>query len=236
MYQLRQCSSLIILFILSRPLPAQTAHENTGWFAWFNTFKMSAHWRLHFDGQVRSGDDWGYVRTILLRPGIAYAFNANNVTTLGYAYNITSTRSASGSKTTTRENRIWEQYANTTTIGRVTLVNRFRLEQRFIAKTTENVFAQRLRYFARSIIPFAKPKGSFKKGFFGAIQNEIFLNVQNKGNINNNLFDQNRVYLAMGYRFSSKIDVDAGYMNQYVKGMTNDVSNNIIQLAVYTRF
>jgi len=35
----------------------QTVHENTGWFAWFNSYKFSAHWGIHFDGQIRSADD-----------------------------------------------------------------------------------------------------------------------------------------------------------------------------------
>jgi hypothetical protein len=228
MHQIRQYWFLAIVSILSVHISAQTTHENTGWFAWFSSFKLSGHWRLYFDGQVRSANDWDYVRTILLRPGITYVFNDKNTMTLGYGYIATISRSANGSKNTLSESRIWEQYINTAKIGRASLQNRFRLEQRFIERTSENVFAQRLRYFARTIIPFAKPKNSFNKGFFAAIQNEIFLNVQNKDKINNSFFDQNRIYLAIGYRFSSKIDLDAGYMNQYVKGMTTDVSNNIV--------
>jgi hypothetical protein len=73
-------------------------------------------------------------------------------------------------------------------------------------------------------------------GFYAAVQNEIFLNVQNKQNINNSLFDQNRIYGAIGYRFNPKVDLETGYMNQYVNGMTTNVSNNIIQMALYTRF
>jgi len=87
----------------------------------------------------------------------------------------------------------------------------------------------------RSIIPLAQ-KVSFKPGVFAAIQNEIFLNIQNKSNINNSVFDQNRIYVAIGYRFNPKVDLEAGYMNQYINGMTADVSNNIIQMALYTRF
>jgi len=236
MHQIRQYSLLVAVFILSVCVSAQTTHENTGWFAWFSSYKLSANWRLHFDGQVRSGDDWEYVRTILLRSGITYVFNGNNTITVGYAYNVTHNRSANGSKNTVKENRIWEQYSNISKLGRASLQNRVRLEQRFIERATENVFAQRLRYFARTIIPFARPRDVFSEGFFGAIQNEIFLNVQNKDKINNNFFDQNRAYLAIGYRFSSKTDIDAGYMNQYVKGTTADVSNNIIQMALYTKF
>jgi hypothetical protein len=236
MHQVRQYSIfLMVVLILSMRTSAQTTHENTGWFAWFSSYKLSARWRLHFDGQIRSADDWEYARTILLRPGIIYVLNPNNTLTLGYAYIATNSRPANGSKTTLSENRIWEQYINTTKIGRTSLQNRLRLEQRFIERTTENVFAQRLRYFARAMIPFAKPKGSFNKGFFGAMQNEVFFNIQNKDKINNNFFDQNRVYMAIGYRFSKKVDVDAGYMNQFVKGATTDVSNNIVQLALYSR-
>ena len=237
MHQMRQYSLLTVITILSISLSGQTVHQNTSWFAWFNSYKLSGHWRLHFDGQVRSADNWDYVRTVLVRPGITYAFNARNAATVGYAYIATYNQpAANASKTRLDESRIWEQYINTTKIGRASLQNRVRLEQRFIERTTENVFAQRLRYWVRTIIPFIKPKTSFTKGFFGAIQNEIFLNVQNKDKINESLFDQNRAYLAIGYRFSPKIDIDAGYMNQYAKGVSNDVSNNIIQMAIYTKF
>jgi len=237
MHQIRQCFLLIVVIMLSAGVSAQTVHQNTGWFAWFNSYKLSRHWRLHFDGQLRSADNWDYVKTVLVRPGITYAFNSRNAVALGYAYIATYNRpAANASKTRLDESRIWEQYINTTKIGRASLQNRARLEQRFIERATENVFSQRLRYWVRTMIPFIKPKTSFNKGFFGAVQNEIFLNVQNKDKINESLFDQNRAYLAIGYRFSPKIDIDAGYMNQFVKGATTDVSNNIIQMAVYTRF
>ena len=237
MHQIRQCFLLIVVIMLSAGVSAQTVHQNTGWFAWFNSYKLSGHWRLHFDGQLRSADNWDYVKTVLVRPGITYAFNSRNAVALGYAYIATYNRpAANASKTRLDESRIWEQYINTTKIGRASLQNRARLEQRFIERATENVFSQRLRYWVRTMIPFIKPKTSFNKGFFGAVQNEIFLNVQNKDKINESLFDQNRAYLAIGYRFSPKIDIDAGYMNQFVKGATTDVSNNIIQMAVYTRF
>ena len=100
---------------------------------------------------------------------------------------------------------------------------------------TEEVFTQRLRYFVRSIIPLEQQKNTFSKGFFAAIQDEIFLNIQNKEKINNSFFDQNRIYGAIGYRFSARVDLETGYMNQFINGMNADVSNNIIQLALYTR-
>ena len=233
MHHSKQSSLLIIVCFLSMHVFAQTTHENTGWLASFNSYRFSSKWGLHFDAQVRSGDDWKNVRNVLLRPGITYFFNSRNNATLGYAY--VGTYNANGPKSTLIESRIWEQYIYNTKVGQASLQNRFRLEQRFIERQTEDVFAQRLRYFVRSIIPLAKQKKSFSNGFFAALQDEIFLNIQNKAKINNSLFDQNRIYLAMGYRFSPKVDVDFGYMNQYTKGTAAYTSNNIIQLAFYTR-
>jgi len=233
MRQIRICFCLVVGIFFYAHGSSQTIHENTGWLASFNSYRLSASWGLHFDAQLRSGNDWKNVRNILLRPGITYFINSRNSVTLGYAY--VGAYNVNGPKTTLTEHRIWEQYIYNTKLGRTSLQNRFRLEQRFIERQTENVFAQRLRYFIRSVIPLAKQEKSFSMGFFAALQDEIFFNIQNKAKINNSLFDQNRIYFAVGYRFSSKFDAEAGYMNQYTNGMVTDVSNNIIQVAFYTR-
>jgi hypothetical protein len=74
------------------------------------------------------------------------------------------------------------------------------------------------------------------KVFFAAVQNEVFLNVQNKDEVNGSLFDQNRAYGAAGYRFSPKVDVEAGYLHQSVNGRNFNTNNHIVQVALYTRF
>src|SRR4030095_3508164 len=139
MHQARKYFSLIILFVLSIRASAQTVHENTGWFAWFSSYKISGPWSLHFDAQVRSADNWEFVRNVLLRPGVTYVFNARNTATVGYAYIVTYSRDITGSKNSLSEHRIWEQYIYNTRIGRASLQNRFRLEQPFIERQTENV-------------------------------------------------------------------------------------------------
>jgi hypothetical protein len=71
---------------------------------------------------------------------------------------------------------------------------------------------------------------------FAALQNELFFNVQNKKQLNGSLFDQNRAYLALGYRVSKSFDIEAGYLNQAIKGANANTVNNVAQLALYTRF
>jgi len=225
-----------ICFMALGKLSAQTQYQNTGWFFFLNNTKFNKHWGLQFDVQVRSADDWKYVRNTLVRPAIQYFINDKNNVALGYLWQTTDMHLIGTTKNVFNEHRIFEQYIYTHKLSSVFASHRFRVEQRFIERTNEDVFSQRFRYFFRLIQPLQKIESGFTKGPFVALQNEVFLNLQNKDKINGSTFDQNRAYLAAGYRFSKKFDLEAGYMNQAVKNTANHTNNNIIQLAVYTRF
>jgi len=122
----------------------------------------------------------------------------------------------------------------------------------------KNVYAGRFRYFTRAVIPLggvhsisAPPADAsamaplqngtaasraFTGGFFAAIQNEIFLNVGDPSPVNGKVFDQNRAYLAIGYRCSKQFDVEMGYLNQYISGAgSNSTANHVLQVATYVR-
>ena len=142
-----------------------------------------------------------------------------------------------------------------------TITHRLRLEQRYLPRFhaegnslahNGHTHSGRLRYFARSVIPLgssrhseanAAPTGAaltgpppFTQGFFAAVQNEIFVNISGSSAVNGKFFDQNRAYLAVGYRYSRQFDLELGYMNQYISGTgTNSTNNHILQVATYLR-
>ncbi len=198
---------------------------------------------IHFDTQLRSTDELQHIQTYLFRTGLNYHLNKSMTVTGGYAF-INNRRVVNNVSGYAPEHRIWEQFTFTHKIKKVAVQHRFRLEQRFISKSTVvnnelknegTVNANRLRYFLRSVIPFQKQQ-SFTKGVFGVVQNEIFFNVGDNDNVNDKVFDQNRLYLAIGYRLCKKADLELGYMNQYVNGRGNvSTNNNIIQVASYLR-
>ena len=229
-------SAVVLIIMASGKLYAQTQHQNSGWFMLLNNTKFNDKWGLQFDVQLRSADDWGYLRNTLVRPALQYFINNKHNVALGYLWQTTHTESEGSPDLTLHEHRIFEQYIYSHKIKSVFASHRFRVEQRFIGRTGEDVFSQRFRYFFRLIQPLQKAQPTFTKGPFVALQNEVFLNIQNKDKINNSVFDQNRLYLAAGYRFSKQFDLEAGYMNQATHGVSNNTVNNIIQLAVYTRF
>lgn len=235
--------TLLLLLIISLFVPAKLfAQENrfSGWAALFHTQKFSEKWGASFDGQFRSANHYDYLQNVLLRPSVNYYFSKSKIGAIGYAYIATNGRTAAGVKTFRPESRIWEQFIINHKISRsATLQHRFRLEQRFLGNTAANrndhYFAQRLRYFARAVVPL-KSEAVFSKGPFVALQNEVFVNVQNKSKVNKHFFDQNRAYVAAGYRLHKKVDVEFGYLNQYIKQAEVYAINHVLQAAVYTRF
>ena len=230
----------LVLAVTATTVQGQVQHS--AWVASFNTFKINEQFSLHFDAQVRSTDERQAVQTLLLRPGINYHLNRNFSVTGGYAY-IPNRRFVGGASGLLAEHRIWTQMLYSHKLNRAAVGHRLRFEQRFIPnavarsnKVEADGFrdARRLRYFVRTILPLTKDR-PFNKGFFLALQNEVFANVGDKSAVNGRFFDQNRLYGAAGYRLPNKTDVEIGYMNQYVRTRNAHVNNHIIQLAFYRR-
>lgn len=220
---------------------AQT--QFTGWVASFNTIKMGDKTSLHTDVQLRSTDQWKQPQTFLFRPGINYQLNKTMVLSAGYAY-ISNRRTISNVSGYLPEHRVWEQVIINHKIKKMLVSHRFRLEQRFLPRaivqsdqleTDGYELAGRFRYFIRNILPLNKQE-SFTKGMFFALQNEVFINTGNNKYVNGSFFDQNRLYLAAGYRINAGADLEFGYMNQFVKGTgSQKTRNHILQLAGYLR-
>jgi hypothetical protein len=221
---------------------ARSQVQFSGWLGSFNTFKINQRFSLHFDAQLRSTDQWEQVGTILLRPGLNYHLNNSWTFTAGYAA-VFGRRNLSGLSSLLPEHRIWQQALLNYKINKVTVAHRFRFEERFLPnvkaennelKTDGFLQAFRFRYFVRSMFPLTSAP-TFSKGPFLALQNEVFLNTGDKTAVNGKAFDQNRLYGAVGYRLPGKIDLEAGYMNQYTSTRTSFVNNHIVQLAIYKR-
>ena len=238
---MKQFSFSVLLLLIGNICTAQTTFN--GWFASNNIFKINKSFSAHLDVQARSSHQLQHLNTFIFRPGLNWHFRKNMIGTVGYGY-VHNRRVHSGVSGYAPEHRIWQQLIVNHHAGFVPIQHRFRLEQRFIGRfyaennnfiNEGNHFANRLRYFNRAVIPFNGSR-PFARGVFGAIQNEIFLNLGDKSHVNGKTFDQNRLYLAMGYRLSAKFDLETGYLNQYVSGRNKTISRaHILQLATYLR-
>jgi hypothetical protein len=228
--------------LLSFNLGAQT--QFTGWLASFNMFKTGKRTSIHNDVQWRSSDELKHTQTLLLRGGLNVHLSRKLIVTGGYAF-IHNRRVINNVSGYAPEHRAWEQLLYNHKLKNIFVSHRFRLEQRFIAKSMvannelENdgtVYANRFRYFIRNIFPLQPRQHTFSKGLFAALQNEVFVNIGNTAHVNGKFFDQNRFYLAAGYRVNASFDLETGYLNQYTSGRGGAFTNNhVVQLAGYIR-
>ncbi len=232
--------AVILALLLTSVIHAQTNH--TGWLATFNTFKTGKKTSIHNDLQWRGSDELTHTQTFLARVGLNVKLNNTLTVTAGYAF-IHNRRTVAGVTGYAPEHRIWQQLLIAQKFKHTLLSHRFRLEQRFISRSTvvnnelkneDAYFANRIRYFARAVQPLNGDPG-FKKGMFAALQNEVFFNFGNTANVNGQHFDQNRFYATAGYRINPVIDLEAGYLNQYVKNRSGRTNNHILQLAAYLK-
>jgi hypothetical protein len=239
----KNISVLLITITTSIFLNATAQSQFTGWVASFNTFKVGKKISIHADAQIRSTDEIKQVQTFLIRSGLNFHLNKKTTVTTGYAF-ISNKRTVSNVSGYAPEHRIWEQLLYNHKLKNIFVSHRFRLEQRFISKSIvvnnelKNdgaVYANRFRYFIRNILPLKK-EATFTKGMFVALQNEVFVNFGNTSTVNGKFFDQNRLYLATGFRLNPKADMEIGYINQYVNGRGSQFTNNhVLQLATYIR-
>ena len=239
----RLLTGLLVFIMGMLHSDAGAQSQFSGWLASFNTIKTGKKTSIHSDVQLRSSDQLKNMQTLLIRSGLNVHLNKKWTVTAGYAFTY-NRRTVNDIIGYAPEHRIWEQVIYSHKIKMFPILHRLRVEQRFIGQATVQNnqletdgygYANRLRYFIRNIIPL-KTQKTFAKGIFAALQEEVFINFGSGQYTNGEPFDQNRIYLAIGYRVNASFDLEAGYMNQYINGKNDAFTNNHIALiAGYLR-
>jgi Protein of unknown function (DUF2490) len=209
--------------IMAQTAPLHTyANNNNAWLMYFGDHKISDKWGIHLEAQWRRNGFFTNPQQLLLRTGINYYFNAQAFATVGYCFVETYPYGGYPAKTSFPENRFWEQLQIKTQLNRFEWVSRFRLEQRFskipvlVAAAYEPgdaVYTNRFRLLNRFSLPF-KGKAIVDKSFYISTYDEMLVNFGD--NVAANTFDQNRAYIALGYKVPKLGRLEVGYMLQTI--------------------
>jgi hypothetical protein len=118
-------------------------------------------------------------------------------------------------------------------IGLSKISNRIRLEYRDIkdaAGNFEQVFRGRYMLRYQQLLTHIEYD---KNSIYSAISDEVFING-GSATTGYKTFDQNRVFLGLGYNITTNIAIETGYLNQYVYHAhdTNFDSNHIWQVTL----
>ena len=207
----------VLLLLLAQPFNLEAQDSNFGnWLIYIGNKKLNSIWNIHNEVQYRNYNAIGDLEQLLLLTGLGYSFNeSKNNVLLGYGYILSENYiNNTDDKISVSEHRIFQQFTSSQKIGNVKINHRYRFEQRFV----ESDFKMRFRYFLGVNIPFSQ-KETNKYYFTG--YNEVFLNTETS------IFDRNRLYTGLGYKFNNSLRLELGYMNQFFETTSRDQLNII---------
>ena len=189
------------------------------WLQTFNTISINKKWSLHLEYQWRRSEGLKYWQQSLLRIGTNYKLHDNITVHFGYAWIETFPYGdyPIANNGTFPEHRMYEQFSFRQPTNKFLFTHRFRIEQRWLGRVKAGTdreiedwsFLHRFRYQFRTQYPFYT-KG--EKQLYGAAADEIFIGAGK--DLGTNIFDQNRIFLLVGYKFNKRLSLEGGYFNQ----------------------
>lgn len=224
-------SVLFLVAIVASSLHVQAQNtrikdrNHIGWWTGSATFQLKGKWGIHSEYQWRRENFVINPQQGLLRMGLNYQCTPKIQLRFGYAWIETFDYgdypiNAFGKDFT--EFRIFQMAAFSDKAGRVDLSHRFMFEQRWIGRYTtpelgreDNfLFVNRMRYMFRIQCPLQGPVLDNNE-LYASAYNEIFIGFGK--NVNENVFDQNRLGLLLGYRFNKNFRMEGGFFNQILQ-------------------
>jgi hypothetical protein len=222
--RLSHFTTLVLLATMVAPAAAQTSPaeltRHSLWLVYAGDHPISSRVGIIFDSQLRLTQDGDRERQVLIRPGVSYAVREHVKLSAGYA--LMATRDDANDPLTPRkpEHRAWMSVQLAHDLGPVSFAHRYRFEHRSLpgirvddsgAPVGETrVSAERLRYSLRASVPLTTLAASHSVYF--AASDEVFASFG--GYAGDIAFDQNRATMAIGFRVSQTLRVEAGYMLQ----------------------
>ena len=208
-----------------------------GWYAITSTFDLKNNFSLYAELQIRRDNIITDLQQNLMRVGVNYKLNPKLTLRVGYA-NIETfnygTYSINPFGKNFTEHRAYQMLTLNDKSGKVDFIHRFMLEQRWtgrysnasLEKEDNFTFTNRFRYMFRLQMPLKGNSINIKTPY-AAIYDEIFVGFGK--NVNENVFDQNRLGIVIGYKFSPNFKIEAGFLNQTVQ-LSREINNqNVFQ-------
>ena len=234
-------SRLILLMVIFQPVNAQQQKEvKYQWQTWLglnNTFRVHQKWDAIIGLQANRNNFLQDPNYYLASAGANYWLRDNLTFALFYTHKWVATATDSSGYIYANEDRITQQIQYVSKLVKVSVQQRFRVEERWQqkiengAKTSEYTYSTRLRYLFGVYIPVFK--NPMLPGLL--VSDEVL--IQFGKSIVYNPFNQNRFNIGIRQKVSEAWKFDLTYMNIYEQkssGYQYEVDNTLRMFWYYT--
>lgn len=204
-------SAAIMVMALMASVNVEADSDFQAWIPININARLTKQLRGFLEIQPRIGDDASNLTTAIVRPSLGWALNGKATLWLGYMMQADSVTPNSDSYRI--ENRAWQGFTwrDTANDDQFIWEVRNRLEERFLPRNADPSIRWRTRIRVEQLIP-----GWSTWSLIAS--EELFVNLtDNSNNVQLQAgAQQNRLYLGVGYRFAPEIQIETGYLYQYI--------------------
>lgn len=216
-------SVLLMLFSKTGYTQKNIIHQQLVWFAYTNSLEINPRFTIVTEIHERRYYQPDAQHQFALRGRVHYTLNNNWDIAVCFAYFLQSPNEPRSTSTLViPELRPHVDLNYKQALKHLSLLHRYRIEDRFFRNTSKNELVSgynsnwRFRYMFTAEIPLIKFKN--EGGIKLKIGDEIFVNAGK--NIVNNTFDHNRIFIALTYAPVKSIIIEAGYLNWFQQRST----------------
>ncbi|CAA6830262.1 MAG: Unknown protein [uncultured Aureispira sp.] len=217
-----------------------TTHNNAVWMSLTNKIYFTDQFYLANEFNWRRADWILAPQQIIERPSLNYKLADFVTGSIGYSFILNDPYGDFPSPLPTKEHNIWEQFELKHKLKNLSFKHRYRLEHRFVNRVVQETneryhldgfqFRQRFRYRMTANLVVKRFKKTNSK-LFVKVFDEIFLGL-NSNNLAAKVFNQNWLYVGLGYAFNAKGQIQLGYMHQVLqRNAALYEGNHILQLS-----
>ncbi len=204
--------SVVFLIASQNSLYSQdlSEHQPGSWFVLSGKTKIHEQWSIPTVAIIKNNNLWENYGFSLIRTGASFKLNTSSTFTGGVAFLNLNSYDTTSSPKNSSQFWIYAEYGLKSELRKGSIAQRWRLENCRRIHSENAKVKNRIRYRLQYVRPIHKK-------VYLKCYDEIILNLEEE------TFNQNRLFIGMGQKLTPSLCIDIGYLNRLFAASREDM-------------